>query len=218
MRKFILPLILGWSGIVYCEPSTLLINQLQYIAKSSSLFDDNISQQELQFALRQKIQSVETCDKKLNTRKSDDFTWILIKSEPSYVIFFMCEARESVHVKEYKTKDNNNIYLIATEKGNHSQTWEFEFLKYNKGNKSFTKVKNEALGIIPPKENEFLSPKSAFSPNDNNEAPLFLSANGAIYSEPWTWMNPKWDKKKTVYRIHFEWNGEIFMKIRESAI
>jgi len=62
------------------------------------------------------------------------------------------------------------------------------------------------------KENAFLSPSQKLSKEEERITPLRKNEDKTIEASPWTWMETKWENRKIIKKIWFEWDGEMFVK------
>ena len=141
--------------------------------------------------------------------------WVVTRSDEHAISLRLCGADDQVHVQAFPMTGGNALYIAASQTGNHGQTWAYEFW-VGEGT-SLGREDAKKLGLTRPRENEFLSRKDWFPTSDNHEVSLALSPEGKLEAEPWTWMDPKWENKTPVWKIHYEWDGRMFRKVRKRA-
>lgn len=206
------------SGHAYAENLSPL-SQLKAIYKLSASLTESISRSEFERATSKPNGHLAQCiDIPLTAPDEDDWDWVITKSDAQFLTIGHCGTTDDVfHIRAYAKKNGDTLYLLAHESGIHGQTWDFEAYISSKTNKKMTPVKPEKLGLIAPKENEFLPRKLQFPKSDNFGTTISLDENGVLPAFPWTWQNPKWDDRKPTYDIYFKWNGSTFIKHKVKA-
>ncbi|NTW89121.1 MAG: hypothetical protein HGB26_08445 [Desulfobulbaceae bacterium] len=183
----------------------------------SSFLRDTITSKELLRAIRLPVNYDVAC-KLLAKRTKGDDSWVLIHADSKLVSLRLCNTDDFIHVRAYSKSNGDVLYLIATQRGTHGQTWAYDAQLYRLGEKSFINIKLKQLGIAVPKENEFLPIGSQFRASENAATILSLESDGRLIAEPWTWMEPKWEHLRFAYEIYFEWNGNSFRKVKKNVL
>lgn len=125
----------------------------------------------------------------------------------------LSRAYEKKHSHRYPIHRGGFLYVVATQAGNHGQTWQYDSFVRQKNSAVFEKTTLQSWGI--PKtilENDFLTQGPKFPPEDNLAAFFYLNDNGDFSVSPWTWMQAKWEGIKPPVKIEFQWNGRQFAK------
>lgn len=169
------------------------LSQLEVMYKLSGSLTEYISRSEFKRATSKPNGHLAQCiDIPLTAPDEDDWEWVITKSEAKFLTIGHCGPSDDIfHIHAYAKKNGDTLYLLAHESGVHGQTWDFEAFILSKTNKKMTQVKPEKLGLIAPKENEFLPRKLQFPKSDNFGTIISLDENGMLPAFPWTWQNPK---------------------------
>jgi hypothetical protein len=200
------------SGYAYAVDLSPL-SQLEPIYKLSENLSFYISRSEFERATSKPHGHLAQCiDIPLTAPDEDDWDWVIKKSDTEFLTIGHCGPSDDIfHIHRYAKKNGDTLYLVAHESGVHGQTWDYEAYILSKTNKKMTSVKPEKLGLIEPKENEFLPRNLQFPKSDNFGTTIGLDDDGVLHAFPWTWLNPKWEDRKPIYDIYFKWNGNSFV-------
>lgn len=190
------------------------LSQLEAIYKLSGSLTEYINRSEFERATSKPSGHLAQCiDIPLAAPDEDDGAWYIQQSQAEFLIIKRCGPYDDIfYIHSYAKKNGDTLYLLAHESGIHGQTWDFEAYISSKTNKTMIAVKPDKLGLIAPKENEFLPNKLHFPKTDNFGTTLSMDENGVLPAYPWTWQNTKWDDRKPSYNIYFKWNGSTFIK------
>jgi hypothetical protein len=195
------------------------LSQLEPIYKLSKNLSFYISRSEFERATSKPNGHLAQCSEiPLTAPDEDDWDWVIKKSDTEFLTIGHCGPSDDIfHIHTYAKKNGDTLYLVAHESGVHGQTWEYEAYILSKINKKMTSVKPGKLGLIEPKENEFLPGNLQFPKSDNFGATISLNADGVLSAFPWVWQNAKWNDKKPIYEIYFKWSGSSFIKHKVKA-
>lgn len=190
------------------------LSQLKAIYALSENLQDFINQAEFDRAIsRPNGQLAQCIDIPLAAPDEDDWAWYILRSEAEFLVIKRCGPYDDIfYIHSYAKKNGDTLYLLAHESGVHGQTWGYQAYILQKNNQKMIPVEPKSLGLVEPKENEFLPRKLQFPKSDNYGTTISLDEDGMLSAFPWTWQNPKWDDRKPTYDIYFKWNGYSFIK------
>lgn len=187
-----------------------ILQAVRLAAEKSTTLKDSFSDSNVDKILDPANTRAETCD-----RRREQYVWAITALSARAMSLVLCAVYdEHLHARIYKNNSGNELILIAAQRGNHGQTWEFEFFDWDLRTDKLVARTGKSLGLVPPYENEFLTKKQQMKPSDNQPTFLGLNDDGTIGATPWTWMERRWEHRMPAYRIFFKWNGAAFSKIK----
>lgn len=185
-----------------------IIELLKRASEKSSLVKGYLEGADLNKVLDPSNTREETCDK-----KGEEYVWTITALADESISLMQCQVRyEHIHARVHKYRNGNELLVIASEQGDHGQNWEFEYFDFDPRSKKLTPRTQESIGIITPRENEFLTKHQKLKPSENNRTFLRMNEDGTIEASPSTWMEKRWENRTPAYKIVFKWNGSSFSK------
>ena len=185
-----------------------IIQVLKLTSEKSSLLKEFFDDVDLDKILDPTNTREETCDK-----RQEEYVWAITALSEEAISLILCHVLDvHIHARVYKKNTGNELIVVASQRGNHGQTWDFEFFDFDVRTNRLTPRTQESVGILQPKENEFLARNQKLRPSENGVTFLRLNEDGTIEAFPWTWMETRWENRTPAYRVVFKWNGSSFSK------
>lgn len=203
-----MPVLATGNSSDHKSASKHIIEVLKQASDKSSLVKGYLAGADLDKVLDPSNTFEETCDK-----KGEEYVWAITALAEESISLMQCQVRyEIIHARVHKYRNGDELLVVASELGDHAQNWEFEFFDFNPKSKKLTSRTQESVGIITPRENEFLTKSQQLKASENNRTFLHMNKDGTIEASPSTWMEKRWENRTPAYKIVFKWNGSSFSK------